>query len=480
MEPVSRASAWRRGYPNPADYNDNQGYCGGYSLQWMQYGGKCGVCGDPYGASPRNHEAPGGRYANGIIVREYRAGQVIDVQVDLTANHKGSFTFKMCANNNINRDSGQHCFDRHNLKVYPEMTDNYTLPSAVPGSFYVKLKLPDGLTCSQCVLQWTYYTANSWGGCGDGTQGVGCGAQETFRACSDIKISTNGPKNPPRETDFFTNNIPNSGFSPQSTQSVFFHNPKTTKLERPQFSFSWNSALGGDSSTDDSPKKKRRKKKKNRRKKKKRIKDRPRFDDGSKRRRKKKKNKNHGGRSREEVDPTLPGMDHNIPPDARARFSAVANSDAGDSHTDAAARHAEAVAALLALQQQMAGEHEEENERRRLEERKRKEQRNRKEQRRKIKERMERKRQQERRRQERRREEEERQRLQQFQESKTTEILPPPNNNPADPKQPYGYFTFSLGDEETRFGFLGSPGNEQAIEDDKLKEFKDVMKGILP
>ena len=128
-----------------------------------------------------------------------------------------------------------------------------------------------------------------------------------------------------RETDFFTNNIPNSGFSPQSTQSVFFHNPKTTKLERPQFSFSWNSALGGDSSTDDSPKKKRRKKKKNRRKKKKRIKDRPRFDDGSKRRRKKKKNKNHGGRSREEVDPTLPGMDHNIPPDARARFSAVAN-----------------------------------------------------------------------------------------------------------------------------------------------------------
>ena len=42
-----------------------------------------------------------------------RAGQVIDVQVDLTANHKGSFTFKMCANNNINRDSGQHCFDRY-------------------------------------------------------------------------------------------------------------------------------------------------------------------------------------------------------------------------------------------------------------------------------------------------------------------------------------------------------------------------------
>ena len=52
--------------------------------------------------------------------------------------------------------------------------------------------------CNHSLFQWTYYTANNWGGCKDGTQGVGCGAQETFRACSDIKISTNGPKNPPR------------------------------------------------------------------------------------------------------------------------------------------------------------------------------------------------------------------------------------------------------------------------------------------
>ena len=33
MEPVSRASAWRKGFPNPADYNDNEGYCGGYSVR---------------------------------------------------------------------------------------------------------------------------------------------------------------------------------------------------------------------------------------------------------------------------------------------------------------------------------------------------------------------------------------------------------------------------------------------------------------
>ena len=149
----------------------------------MQYNGKCGICGDPYGASPRNHEAPGGRYANGIIVREYKIGQVIDVQVDVTANHKGNFQFKLCPNNNILQDSDQSCFDRyasmasiilhaiaskkknfccifylifffsHILKVYPKLTDYYTLPSDMPGTFKLKLKLPDGLTCSQCVLQ---------------------------------------------------------------------------------------------------------------------------------------------------------------------------------------------------------------------------------------------------------------------------------------------------------------------------------------
>jgi hypothetical protein len=36
--------------------------------------GKCGICGDPYDAKPRQHEAPGGKYANGIIVKKYKAG----------------------------------------------------------------------------------------------------------------------------------------------------------------------------------------------------------------------------------------------------------------------------------------------------------------------------------------------------------------------------------------------------------------------
>ena len=78
----------------------------------MRNKGRCGICGDTYGVFPADHAAPGGRYANGIIVKEYRMGQVIDVEIDVSANHKGSFIFKLCRNNNIAKDSSQRCFDR--------------------------------------------------------------------------------------------------------------------------------------------------------------------------------------------------------------------------------------------------------------------------------------------------------------------------------------------------------------------------------
>ena len=37
-------------------------------------------------------------------------------------------------------------------------------------------------------IQWTYVCGNNWGVCDDGTGALGCGAQEHFRACSDIRI----------------------------------------------------------------------------------------------------------------------------------------------------------------------------------------------------------------------------------------------------------------------------------------------------
>ena len=40
-------------------------------------GGKCGICGDAYDAPVREHEAPNGKYANGIIVAKYASFKII-------------------------------------------------------------------------------------------------------------------------------------------------------------------------------------------------------------------------------------------------------------------------------------------------------------------------------------------------------------------------------------------------------------------
>ena len=53
---------FRMGFQNPPDYQDNQGFCGGREYQ-IEQGGKCGICGDPWLANPKEHEAPGGKYA---------------------------------------------------------------------------------------------------------------------------------------------------------------------------------------------------------------------------------------------------------------------------------------------------------------------------------------------------------------------------------------------------------------------------------
>ena len=49
-------------------------------------------------------------------------------------------------------------------------------------------RLPLDVTCDQCIFQWTYVAGNNWGQCSNGTSGLGCGPQETFRSCSDIRI----------------------------------------------------------------------------------------------------------------------------------------------------------------------------------------------------------------------------------------------------------------------------------------------------
>jgi len=56
------------------------------------------------------------------------------------------------------------------------------------GYWNTTVMLPEDVTCTQCILQWTYTAGNDWGTCENGTEAVGCGPQEQFRACADIEI----------------------------------------------------------------------------------------------------------------------------------------------------------------------------------------------------------------------------------------------------------------------------------------------------
>lgn len=64
---------------------------------------------------PRAHEA-GGTYGNGIIVRRYKSGSVFTIRVELTANHRGYFEFRLCPNNAPKQVATQQCLDRYVLK----------------------------------------------------------------------------------------------------------------------------------------------------------------------------------------------------------------------------------------------------------------------------------------------------------------------------------------------------------------------------
>merc|ERR1719499_2650541 len=193
MEPPSRSSMWRVGFPTPKKYqlqneNDNALYCGGFGVQHQHNGGRRGICGDPWDAFPRQNEAPHGLYATGIITKTYRQGSIIPVVLDITANHQGHFSFKLCPNNDIWQDPTQDCFDRHVLRTGRDGSFSHPVTDYVTGLRLVYVHLPRKLSCEQCILQWTYTAGNNWGVCANGTGDLGCGPQETFRACSDIRI----------------------------------------------------------------------------------------------------------------------------------------------------------------------------------------------------------------------------------------------------------------------------------------------------
>ena len=113
----------------------------------------------------------------------YVEGSVIDVEVILTAHHRGHFIFKACPISSTVEVPSQECFDNHPLLFvkdalygatidtnYPERV--YVAPSAYAEHFLsedgfnsmlyqYQMKLPDGLVGELILIQWYYVAANS-------------------------------------------------------------------------------------------------------------------------------------------------------------------------------------------------------------------------------------------------------------------------------------------------------------------------------
>ena len=188
IEPASRNAAGKLGFNIPINYNQNEQNCGGVGVQWSpSVGGKCGVCGDAYNG-PQPHVYPG-IYATGVITKIYTAGQTIQAKVDITANHKGWFEFRLGKLDTAPITQGKLT---HLLKLTNGETRWY-LPSAENGEFTVDVQLPAGVSCDHCVFQWWWTSGNNWGCDSPNDCGVGKGpVQETYSNCADIKIVSSG------------------------------------------------------------------------------------------------------------------------------------------------------------------------------------------------------------------------------------------------------------------------------------------------
>jgi hypothetical protein len=191
MDPISRSSCWRKFSSEcPTEFNDNMQNCGGIDTQFGHNDGKCSICGEDWSLSTKRFELGGSMYT-GKVVNEYRQGQQIEAKIELVSNRGGWFEFRLCNRDNLDdsEDATQECLDENLLKDESGKT-RFKLNKSQKGLLKFKLQLPRSLTCKNCVFQWKYHTGSNWGHDEDsGKSCVGCGPQEEFYGCSDIKIT---------------------------------------------------------------------------------------------------------------------------------------------------------------------------------------------------------------------------------------------------------------------------------------------------
>ena len=112
---------------------------------------------------PRANE-PGGKYANGIIANTYTTNDTsILVVIDIQSYLGGYFEFRICPHNNPHVSVQQDCLNRHQLRVWDVFNKEpkYRYYPQGIGLQRLRVEIPQGMTCTQCVLQWKWHTGSN-------------------------------------------------------------------------------------------------------------------------------------------------------------------------------------------------------------------------------------------------------------------------------------------------------------------------------
>ena len=150
------SGAGRAGVP-PREFNHN-------SINRKQANQVCGTMAQNYDDYRDSLGNPMPWIPQGV----YSAGQEIDIEIMLTANHWGHFELYVCPDGNA---STQDCFLRNpmtmvqDLKYNGPRDPNYPergyLGSNRRETFRFRYRLPDGVVGNRVMMQWRYVKANS-------------------------------------------------------------------------------------------------------------------------------------------------------------------------------------------------------------------------------------------------------------------------------------------------------------------------------
>lgn len=85
-------------------------------------------------------------------------GSNVTMHFEITASHRGYLEFRICPNNDVTKAATQDCLDQYLLSDIKTGGTKFYFNYGTVGLYAAELSLPQGLTCSQCVVQWRYHT----------------------------------------------------------------------------------------------------------------------------------------------------------------------------------------------------------------------------------------------------------------------------------------------------------------------------------